>query len=144
MTSNTTSSASNSIQSCTTYSELSVAQLKELLTIVDTSNRADNKAIVIKFGATWCQPCQTIKPLCNKYFNNLPSNIICFDLDVDENMELYIAYKAKKMVTSIPTILAYINNYERDKEHWYAPDLSVIGSETAGIEQFFKIIKTLK
>ena len=43
----------------------------------------------MKFGATWCGPCQQIKAQCNKYFSQLPENIICFDIDIDENMEIY-------------------------------------------------------
>ena len=125
------------------YTELSILQLKELLSVIDSSDRNCNKAIIIKFGADWCKPCQNIKELCHNYFAKLPESITCFDLNIDDNMELYIAYKAKKMVNSIPTIIAYINNTDRDKNHWYAPDLSVVGSQPVAIDNFFKVIRTL-
>jgi len=124
------------------YTDLDIEKLHELLNVIDTSNKKDNAAIIIKFGATWCGPCQRIKSLCHNLFAQMPENVICFDIDVDNNMELYVAYKSKKMVTSIPTILGYIHNPARDKKHWYAPDVSVIGSQPAGIEQFFKTILT--
>ena len=122
------------------YTELDVAKLHELLDIIDSSNKKDNAAIIIKFGATWCGPCERIKSLCHNIFNQMPENVICFDIDVDKNMELYLAYKSKKMVTSIPTILGYTNNPNRDKNHWYAPDLSVTSSRPNAIEVFFKSI----
>ncbi len=122
------------------YTELNVSKLHELLNVIDTSDKKDNAAIIIKFGATWCGPCQRIKPLCHNLFAQMPKNVICFDIDVDDNMEIYVAYKAKKMVTSIPTILGYIHNPTRDKNHWYAPDLSITGSQPNAIEQFFKNI----
>ena len=122
------------------YTELDVAKLHELLNVIDTSNKTDNAAIIIKFGATWCGPCKQIKPLCHNLFAQMPENVICFDIDVDENMELYLAYKSKKMVTSIPTILGYTNNPNRDNNHWYAPDLSVTSSQPTSVEGFFKSI----
>ena len=120
------------------YTELDIAKLHQLLNVIDTSNKKDNAAIIIKFGATWCGPCQRIKSQCHNLFAQMPENVICFDIDVDDNMELYVAYKAKKMVTSIPTILGYTNNPDRDKNHWYAPDQSVTGSQPSAIEAFFK------
>jgi hypothetical protein len=56
------------------------------------------------------------------------------------NMELYIAYKAKKMVTSIPTILVYVNNVERDATHWYVPDKSITGSNPTQVGEFLTSI----
>jgi len=123
------------------YDELSISKLKELLKVLDSSNRSDNTAIIIKFGATWCGPCQKIKSLCYQHFNKLPNNVICFDLDIDDNLEIYVAYKAKKMVPSIPTIIGYINKPDRDQQNWYAPDVSVIGSAPHQIDTFFKEIQ---
>lgn len=98
------------------YTELNVARLHELLNVIDTSNKKDNAAIILKFTATWCGPCQKIKSQCQQLFAQMPENVICFDIDVDDNMEIYLAYKSKKMVTSIPTILGYIQNPTRDKK----------------------------
>ncbi len=78
------------------YTELDIAKLHELLNVIDTSNKKDNGAIIMKFGATWCGPCQRIKALCHNLFAQMPENVICFDIDIDDNMELYMAYKAKK------------------------------------------------
>ena len=73
------------------------------------------------------------------------NEVVCFDLDIDEDdvMELYLAYKQKKMVTSVPTIFAYVSNPGRDKRHWYAPDFSVNSSKPIDIQNFFAKVQTI-
>ena len=67
--------------------------------------------MVFKFGADWCAPCQSIKDV-EKYFAETPDNVICFDLDIDESFDLYAFLKSKKMLTGIPSILAYLKGNE--------------------------------
>ena len=68
--------------------------------------------MVFKFGADWCKPCETIKDDVEQYFANTPDNVVCFDLDIDESFDLYAFLKSKKMVTGVPSILAYIKGNE--------------------------------
>tara|TARA_Y100000589_G_C26915999_1_gene532353 strand:+ start:246 stop:656 length:411 start_codon:yes stop_codon:yes gene_type:complete len=127
------------------YSSLNVRQFKNLLDLVDSDENKDNIAIILKFGATWCGPCKTIYNQCHTIFNTLPDSVVCFDLDIDEDevMELYLAYKQKKMVTSVPTIFAYVSNPERNKQHWYAPDFSVNSAKPTDIQNFFAKVQTI-
>jgi thiol-disulfide isomerase/thioredoxin len=119
------------------YTELEPGQLKELIALLDAGDKSMRKAIVLKFGATWCKPCQLIKKQCIEYCEKLPSNVIYFDLDVDDNDDLYIALKSKKMINGIPTILAYGKNPNRIASAWYASDMSIIGSDKKAIDLFF-------
>lgn len=127
------------------YTELNVSSFKEILSLVDDSENKDNVAIIIKFGAEWCGPCKRIQPYCHQIFKNYPSKIICFDIDIDndENLELYLAYKQKKMVRSVPVIFAYVSNPERDNSHWWAPDFSVNSAQQHDLETFFAKVNTL-
>ena len=127
------------------YTELKVSSFKEILSLVDNSENKDNVAIIIKFGAEWCGPCKRIQPYCHQIFKNYPSKIICFDIDIDndENLELYLAYKQKKMVRSVPVIFAYVSNPERDNSHWWAPDFSVNSAQQHDLETFFAKVNTL-
>ena len=125
------------------YQELTISTLKELLSVLDSSDKSNNKAIILKFGAPWCRPCQQINNICHQYFAQMSEDIICFDINIDNNMELYVAYKAKKMVTSIPTILVYINNVNRDTIHWYVPDKSITGSNPTLVGEFLSSIRKL-
>ncbi len=90
-------------------------------------------SVILKFGAPWCGPCKLIKPLCDE-FVKLTSGFIYADINID-NSELFNALKSKKMVKSIPTILFYDKNIQRD--FWYIPDESVIGGDMTQVRAFF-------
>ena len=40
--------------------------------------------LVIKLGATWCKPCKKIAPALERFFASSPDEVLCADLDVDE------------------------------------------------------------
>ena len=110
--------------------ELSIDNLKTL------QNSLNNKILIIKFSAEWCGPCKKIKNDCNNWFNKMPSNVICIDIDIDETLDLYMALKKYKMVKGVPSILAYCCNANR--EQWYIPDDSVSGGDINNVNQFFE------
>ena len=123
-------------KSKTVYTELSVSVLKELLTKYENKNIM----VIIKLGATWCGPCQKIKTVCNKCFLEMPDNVLCFDLDVDNNMEIFGALKTKKMVKGIPAILGY--NCKNKRDQWYISDSFMSGSDEKKVFEFLKNIYT--
>ncbi len=43
--------------------------------------------MIIKFGAEWCNPCKLIHDDVHEWFNKLPNQYACYDLDVDDNFE---------------------------------------------------------
>ena len=93
----------------------------------------NNKGVVvIKFGAQWCKPCRDSKAFVYENFKRLPGNVTCFDIDVDECLDIYAALKAKRMVNGIPAILAY-----KAGNLGPAPDFSVVGADDKAISQFF-------
>jgi thiol-disulfide isomerase/thioredoxin len=112
------------------FMELDVDEFKKL------RNELNNETIVLKFSANeWCAPCKKIKPLCEEWFAKLPSNIILFDIDIDNSLELYMALKKYKMTNGVPTILAYHTRPKEDR--WYIPDDSVSGGDLNGVDKFF-------
>ena len=122
----------------TIYSELSIEQLKNLLNNNFVKKHNIN-IIIIKFSATWCKPCQQIKELSNELFQKTAENVLCFDLDIDNNnnKKLYSAFKSKKMIKGVPTLFGFNCKNNRDPEHWYIPDESVSGSSEKDIRGFF-------
>jgi thiol-disulfide isomerase/thioredoxin len=112
------------------YEELSLNTFKEL------QNNLNNKILIVKFGATWCKPCKTIKNTCEQWFGEMPNNVICVDIDIDECLDLYMALKTKKMVKGVPAILAYYGDVKRDQ--WYIPDDSVSGGDIENVNKFFE------
>ena len=88
---------------------------------------------IFKFGAEWCGPCKAIK----KYIDNvslvLPVNMMyIYNVDVDECFDLYAYLKQKKMITGIPTLLAY-----KTGNTYFAPDASISGTNEADLAHFF-------
>lgn len=108
--------------------EMTPTDLQQLLTT------AKNSIIVVKFGAEWCKPCKLIKPLCEQWSATCPHHIIYADIDIDESLDLYMAFKNKKMVRGVPTILAFNTALAREK--WYIPDFSVEGGDVDEVKQF--------
>ena len=60
-----------------------------LSTITDNKD----KVLLFKFTASWCNPCQKIKKEVNELINNLNQHIICYELDVDDNFDVYAFLK---------------------------------------------------
>lgn len=88
---------------------------------------------IFKFGAEWCGPCKAIK----KYIDNvslvLPENTMyIYNVDVDDCFDLYAYLKQKKMITGIPTLLAY-----KTGNTYFAPDASISGTNEADLTHFF-------
>lgn len=88
--------------------------------------------IVLKFGADWCGPCKLISPFVKSMIDKLPSIFTVYDLDVDDNFEIYAYLKSKKMVTGIPTLLAY---YKENKT--FASNECVSGANEDDYKRFF-------
>ena len=127
------------------YNNLKINDFKQILALVDQAEETNKEAIILKFGASWCGPCNRIKDYCHNIFSNLNEKIICFDLDIDEenNLELYQSYKSKKMIKTIPVLFCYKSNKERNNDHWWIPDFSVNSSNLAELDIFFSKVNTL-
>jgi thioredoxin 1 len=89
--------------------------------------------IIVKLGATWCGPCKKIKHVVDAFFATSPPNVICCEIDVDENMDLYSFFKSHKMVNGIPTILCY-----KKGNISFASDDNVVGINPVDLDAFFK------
>ena len=98
-------------------------------------NNLKDEIVLIKFSATWCNPCKKIKDKCEEWFKKLPSNVFVFDIDIDETMDLYMAFKKWKMVNGVPSILAFYTSTIENR--WYIPDDSVNGGNIENVNMFF-------
>jgi len=88
---------------------------------------------IFKFSADWCNPCKKIKSFVDNVSLVLPMNVIyIFSVDVDECFDLYAYLKQKKMVSGIPSMLAY-----KKDNIGYASDASVSGTDENDLKHFF-------
>jgi thiol-disulfide isomerase/thioredoxin len=109
--------------------EMDVDDLKTL------QSKLGNGLLIIKFGADWCGPCKKIAPTFQAFIKTAPPNIIFADINVDDNVNLFIAFKKYKMIQGIPVFLAFYGNSER--EHWFIPDDSCVGADEKQVADFF-------
>jgi thiol-disulfide isomerase/thioredoxin len=110
--------------------ELNVTQLQAL------QGRLNNDVLILKFSADWCGPCKKIAPTYQMFMSMCPSNIIFGEIDVDENIDLWMALKKQKMVQGIPVFLAFFGGVKR--QLWFIPDDSVVGADEVAVTNFFK------
>ncbi|EQC43879.1 co-chaperone YbbN [Bacteriovorax sp. Seq25_V] len=65
----------------------------------DSSVNALNRPYIIKFGSETCGPCQTMKPVLEKFRESYPE-IKLFEVDTDQSPELASHFE----IRSVPTI----------------------------------------
>jgi len=87
--------------------------------------------IIIKFTADWCGPCKNIKQVVYDKFENAPDNILCFDVNVDDNSDVYSYLKSKKMVNGIPAILVWNKG-----SNSFIPDNAITGGDPNKVHAF--------
>lgn len=88
--------------------------------------------VILKFGATWCGPCKTIEQDVLNGFRNMPSNVKCYMIDVDENPKLYSFFKSKRMFNGVPALLCYYKDNTS-----YIPNDIIIGADKRELYGFF-------
>ena len=60
-----------------------------------------NLPIVLDFGATWCGPCQVIKPYIEKMSNTYEGKAIVAKVDIDEAGDLPMKFG----IRNVPTVI---------------------------------------
>lgn len=81
----------------------------------DTQIRNSQMPIVIDVYATWCGPCQQMKPIFAQLEDEFENRCIFASLNVDEARDISIMFG----VTSVPTFIFYSNGEMQSKETGY-------------------------
>jgi len=88
--------------------------------------------IILKLGATWCQPCKLVERPVHTFFAMSPPEVICGDIDVDQSFDFYSFLKSKKMVNGIPVIMCF-----KKGNTTFIPDDIITGADPQQLHQFF-------
>ena len=99
----------------------------ELLTTI----KGNSSVLVVFISATWCAPCQTVKPYIMEKFKETEYDYLC--LDVDADADCYAALKSKKQFKGVPTLLGYVKG-----NHTLGADISISGTNINEIDCFFE------
>ena len=85
----------------------SMTELQELI-------NANPGVLVIKMGATWCNPCKKIKDIAQQKMDELKTefdaNVTIIEIDIDDCFEVYASLKTKRIVSGIPAILCWFQD----------------------------------
>jgi len=88
--------------------------------------------VIVKFGATWCGPCQSIDPDIQFMYSKMPTTVQCVKIDIDKNKEIYSFLRNKRMINGVPALLCYVKGNEN-----VVPDDIIIGANRDKIYAFF-------
>lgn len=89
--------------------------------------------IIVKLGAPWCGPCKRIAQDVHAFFSRAPADVLCADLNVDENTDVYAKFRAMRMVDGIPTLLCFLQGNLS-----FAPNDRHTGGDIQGLRNFFR------
>lgn len=77
--------------------------------------------VIIDISATWCGPCQQMKPIMEELAKELGSKYKFAEVNVDEARDLAIKFG----VTSVPTFIFIKDNQIVGKERGYMPSVDL-------------------
>ncbi len=88
---------------------------RDLVTEVGTADFekviADNTITLVDFTATWCGPCQQLKPELHKMAEEFDGKIKFVEVDVDKSRDIAEKYK----ITDLPTLVVIKNGEEASR-----------------------------
>lgn len=67
--------------------------------------------VLVDFNASWCGPCQALRPILEEAETELPESAKILPVDIDENRELASEYG----ISAIPCLVLFENGEEVDR-----------------------------
>jgi thioredoxin len=74
--------------------------------------------VIVDFGASWCGPCQMLKPVFEKVSKDYKGKLLFAKVNIEKETELAEEY----MVQGIPCIIVFSNGTEIDRWSGYASE----------------------
>lgn len=80
---------------------ITAQQLPDLLKNTD-------KPVLVKIAATWCPPCQKIKPWYESLAQQYQDRVVFVEMDFDNNK----AWRKERNIDAVPYFILYVKNEE--------------------------------
>ena len=112
----------------------SIQNVKELQEIL----KKNEHIVILRFTADWCGPCKRMEPLLQEWFQTLPQTIDFYNLNVDDNAEVYSFFKSKRRVNGIPALLCFAKG-----NGGYIPDEYILGGAPQEFKRFTEKCRVL-
>ena len=71
--------------------------------------KESGKASIVQFSATWCNPCQVLKPIMEEISNEMSDKLNFFYIDVEDSPNT----GATHMIRGVPTLIIFDQNGEQ-------------------------------
>ena len=79
--------------------------------LVASISLPEARMVVIKAGAPWCAPCRACNPAWQEGAQRLARlGAVCFDICVDDSIDLYAVLKRKRIVSKLPSFAAFLHS----------------------------------
>jgi len=63
--------------------------------------------VILRLTAAWCGPCKRVEPVIEAWPYRGADDIAFYNLDIDQNVEIYSFLKSKRRVNGVPALLCY-------------------------------------
>ncbi len=71
----------------------------------------ENELVLVEFGAAWCGPCHSMKPILEELRNRIGDKALVLEVDVDKEPRNAKPHN----IFSLPTIILFKNGVEKWK-----------------------------
>ena len=124
--------------------------LENRIDLVDFLKNTEYEYVILKFSATWCNPCKVVKPMIENILKEIDIKIegshqkyIFIEVDVDECFDLYGFLKYRKMINGIPALFLYCKQIYKDvdDDKLYIPQASISGTKEDQIKKVLHLIQ---
>jgi thioredoxin 1 len=88
-----------------------------------------DQPFLLDFSATWCSPCQQLKPILEELATELDGKARLGHVDVDQNQGL----AQKHSVTSVPTMILFANGKMKERMLGLQPKNAIAAAINAAI-----------
>lgn len=65
------------------------------------------RGVLVHLGASWCRPCQRVKPIWSAEEGNLGRRLIVRNVDIDSSIDLFSRLKRARVIQGVPASLVY-------------------------------------